>query len=261
MRGIILFIFTILLIGFTNGEFFLRKAKQEIHKDLIIHKLHTASLTSCHMECDTMSDCFGYGTESDNLTGGLFDCFLIRYDTRKYWEKLSSNVETIGLYVVEMESVIAGQRIISEIGISFANQSSTLTQYNCQEVGSCGADKAHDGDLSTSAVTNYNHENASWTATLEKEVKLDRIHLYLSVYESNQGSYRHLIVETKGAGVGDPWVTCVPDTHVVAESTGPNILRCEDKNTRAKYIKITEGNPERKYQGLVLNEVNIFGEV
>ena len=53
------------------------------------------------MQCDMMSDCAGYGTQTNDAVGGMFDCFLIGYDTRKYYEKKSGE-KTIGLFVVEM---------------------------------------------------------------------------------------------------------------------------------------------------------------
>ena len=96
----LLFTFTILLITSTNGEFFIRKPKQEIREDLIIHKTRTL-LTSCHMQCDMMSECAAYGTETNDAVGGMFDCFLIGYDTRKYYEEKNGE-KTIGLFVVEM---------------------------------------------------------------------------------------------------------------------------------------------------------------
>ena len=90
----------ILFIGSTNGEFFKRSPKQQIPKDLIIHQTHT-SLTSCHLQCKMRQDCAGYGTETNDAVDGMFECFFIGYDNRKYYEKQSGE-DTIGLLVVEM---------------------------------------------------------------------------------------------------------------------------------------------------------------
>ena len=138
--------------------------------------------------------------------------------------------------------------------LSDAIQSSTNTWYSC--VGNkCTADRAIDGDLTTSSVTEASNKANHvewWSATLGNPSRIEKILVYGSEYAFGKGYYRHFTVKTR-MKTSDSWKVCKGD-YSIKGSYRPHEVKCNTP-TIAKYIRLSVTG----FASLYLQEVRVLG--
>ena len=135
-----------------------------------------------------------------------------------------------------------------EIALRNAVQSTTYDEGNC-EGHKCAAPSAIDGTDDTGSLTT-DVVDSWWRAEIVGVADVEKILLYLSVYNLNKGGYSNLTVQISMDG--SSWRIC--KEHFDAVVINPYEVRCDQGRT-TKYIRISTAIEK----ALRLMEVTVIG--
>ena len=145
-----------------------------------------------------------------------------------------------------LKTIILSNFVEELIGLSNAQQSSTLELYNCAG-GKCTAEKAIDDNFISLSITRRG-KPSWWSAELENKVQIEIILVYIGAYSFKY--YNRFQVET---GLQkDVWEVCKGPYEVQRPLT-PHYITC-DKIKIAKYIRMSQMS-----EMLALTEVKVVG--